>query len=108
MTSIVLVDDQDVVREGLRTILEMHDDLQVVAEAADGEEGIAVVARYRPDVVVMDIRMPRLDGIAATERIVASGAPSRVLVLTVFGEERSVYDALRAGASGFVLKDATR
>jgi DNA-binding NarL/FixJ family response regulator len=86
----------------------MQEDLQVVAEAPDGEEGVAVVARYQPDVVVIDIRMPRVDGIAATERIIASGATSRVLVLTVFGDERSVYDALRAGASGFVLKDATR
>ena len=108
MIDIVLADDQAVVRDGLRAIFETQDDLRVVAEAADGEEAIARVARHQPHVVVMDIRMPRLDGIAATERIVASGSSSRILVLTVFGDERSVYDALLAGASGFILKDATR
>lgn len=108
MISIVLVDDQAVVREGLRAIFETQEDLRVVAEAADGAEATAQVARHQPDVVVMDIRMPRVDGIAATEQIVSSGSSARVLVLTVFGDERSVYDALRAGASGFILKDATR
>ena len=108
MIDIILVDDQAVVRDGLRAIFETQDDLRVVAEAADGEEATALVATYEPDVVVMDIRMPRMDGIAATERIVAAGSPSRILMLTVFGDERSVYDSLLAGASGFILKDATR
>jgi DNA-binding NarL/FixJ family response regulator len=106
---ILLADDQDVVREGLRAIFDTTADLRVVAEAADGAEAVRLAERDKPAVVVMDIRMPVLDGIAATERILASGPTApRVLVLTVFGEEQYVYEALRAGASGFMLKDATR
>jgi DNA-binding NarL/FixJ family response regulator len=106
--SVVLADDQAVVRDGLRVILEAQGDIKVVAEASDGVEAVEHARRSRPDVVVMDIRMPRLDGIEATSRLVASAETSRVLVLTTFGEDEYVYRALRAGASGFVLKDAER
>jgi DNA-binding NarL/FixJ family response regulator len=107
MTSILIADDQALVRVGLRKILESETDLIVVGEAADGEEAIAAAARWRPDVVVMDIRMPVLDGIEATRRIVRAQPTTRVLILTTFGLDGYVYDALRAGASGFMLKDAT-
>jgi DNA-binding NarL/FixJ family response regulator len=107
MTSILIADDQALVRVGLRKILENEADLIVVGEAADGEEAVAAAARWRPDVVVMDIRMPVLDGIEATRRIVRAQPTTRVLILTTFGLDGYVYDALRAGASGFLLKDAT-
>jgi DNA-binding NarL/FixJ family response regulator len=107
MTSILIADDQALVRVGLRKILENETDLIVVGEAADGEGAIAAAARQRPDVVVMDIRMPVLDGIEATRRIVRAQPTTRVLILTTFGLDGYVYDALRAGASGFMLKDAT-
>jgi DNA-binding NarL/FixJ family response regulator len=106
--SVVLADDQAVVRDGLRVILEAQSDIKVVAEASDGVEAVEHARRSRPDVVVMDIRMPRLDGIEATSRLASSGGASRVLVLTTFGEDEYLYRALRAGASGFVLKDADR
>jgi DNA-binding NarL/FixJ family response regulator len=104
---IVIVDDQAMVRSGLRSLLEDEPDLQVVGEAADGETGLALVRRHRPDVVLMDIRMPVLDGIAATRRIGAEGLAARVLVLTTFDLDEYVFKALRAGASGLLLKDAT-
>ena len=105
MTRVVVVDDQPLVRDGLRLILELAGH-EVVGEAGDGERACQVVAATRPDVVLMDLRMPVLDGIEATRRIVAAGSPSRVLVLTTFDLDRHIYDALRAGASGFLLKDA--
>jgi DNA-binding NarL/FixJ family response regulator len=108
MIRILLADDQDVVRDGLKVILEAQDDLDVVAEAADGAEAVELARRCSPDVVVMDIRMPYVDGIVATARLVAAQRQSRILILTTFGEDRYVYDALRAGASGFLLKDARR
>jgi DNA-binding NarL/FixJ family response regulator len=106
MTSVLLADDQALVRVGLRKILENEPDTTVVAEAGNGEEAVAAAARHRPDVVLMDIRMPVLDGIEATRRIVRDRPATRVLVLTTFGLDTYVYDALRSGASGFMLKDA--
>jgi len=102
---IVIADDQQLVRTGFRLILDAEDDLDVVAEAGDGLEAVEVVRRERPDVVLMDIRMPELDGIEATRRIVDGGACSKVLMLTTFDLNEYVYEALRAGASGFLLKD---
>ena len=106
MTSVVVADDQALVRVGLRKILESEADMTIAGEAEDGQDAIAAARRLRPDVVLMDVRMPVLDGIEATRRIVASGAATRVLILTTFGLDTYVYDALRAGASGFMLKDA--
>ena len=108
MISVLVADDQQLVRVGLRTILDNEPDLSVVAEAADGIEAYELTTRHRPDVVLMDVRMPVIDGITATQRIVASGVASRVLVLTTFDLDSYVYRALRAGASGFVLKDMPR
>ena len=106
MTSLVIVDDQGMVRAGFRSLLAAEPDLEVVGEAADGEEAVEVVTRLRPDVTLMDIRMPRLDGIAATRLLVEARVPTRVLVLTTFDLDEYVFEALRAGASGFLLKDA--
>jgi DNA-binding NarL/FixJ family response regulator len=106
MTNVVIVDDQALVRVGLRKILESEPELVVVGEAGDGDDAVDLARRLRPDVVLMDIRMPVLDGIEATRRIVASQPATRVLILTTFGLDEYVYDALRAGASGFMLKDA--
>jgi DNA-binding NarL/FixJ family response regulator len=106
--TVVVADDQPLVRVGLCTILENEPDLSVVGEAGDGIGAYELVRRHRPDVVLMDVRMPILDGIAATRRIVESGVPSRVLVLTTFDLDSYVYEALKAGASGFVLKDMPR
>ena len=105
MSSVIIVDDQRLVRDGLRLILELagHD---VVAEAADGSEGVSAVLALAPDVVLMDVRMPVLDGIEATRRIVAAESPSRVIMLTTFDVDEHVVDALRVGASGYLLKDA--
>ena len=106
MTSVLIVDDQALVRVGLRKILESEPDTTVAGEAADGEDAIVQAKRLRPDIVLMDIRMPVLDGIEATRRIVRALQGTRVLILTTFGLDGYVYDALRAGASGFMLKDA--
>jgi DNA-binding NarL/FixJ family response regulator len=106
MTSVLIADDQALVRVGLRKILEAEPETTVVGEVADGEDAVAAAARLRPDVVLMDIRMPVLDGIEATRRIVRAQPATRVLMLTTFGLDSYVYDALRAGASGFMLKDA--
>jgi DNA-binding NarL/FixJ family response regulator len=107
---VVVADDQPLVRSGLRTILEAQADIDVVAEAADGHEAVVVARRELPDVVLMDVRMPGLDGIAATRQLAGpdATAPIAVLVLTTFDLDEHVYDALRAGARGFLLKDATR
>lgn len=102
---VLVVDDQALVRAGFRMILEAEPDLDVVGEASDGIEAIAAVERLQPQVVLMDVRMPNLDGIAATRRILESGAAARVLMLTTFDMDEYVYEALRAGASGFLLKD---
>ena len=106
MTSVLLADDQALVRVGLRKILEAEPGTSVVGEAADGDEAVAEARRLRPDLVLMDIRMPVLDGIEATRRIVRAQPGTRVLMLTTFGLDSYVYESLRAGASGFMLKDA--
>jgi len=102
---VLLVDDQPLLRLGFRMVLESEADLDVVGEASDGAQAAAMTAALTPDVVLMDVRMPVVDGIEATRRIVASGSASRVLVLTTFDLDEYVYAALRAGASGFLLKD---
>jgi DNA-binding NarL/FixJ family response regulator len=105
MTRVLLADDQVLVRDGFRALIEREPDLEVVGEAADGVEAVALADRLRPDVVLMDIRMPLLDGLEATRRVLAGGAPPRVIVLTTFDRNEWVFEALRAGASGFLLKD---
>jgi DNA-binding NarL/FixJ family response regulator len=104
---IVLADDQALVRAGFRAILDAREDLEVVAEAAHGDAAISAVQEHRPDIVLMDIRMPVLDGIVATSRIVQAGSPARIIMLTTYDLDDLVVAALRAGASGFLLKDAT-
>jgi DNA-binding NarL/FixJ family response regulator len=106
--SVVIADDQELVREGLRMMLEAEDDITVLAEASNGNEALAAARRVDPDVLLMDVRMPELDGIEATARLAQTGARSRVLVLTTFDLDEYVYRAMKAGASGFLLKDATR
>jgi DNA-binding NarL/FixJ family response regulator len=106
MTGVLIADDQPLVRVGLRKILEFEPDLEVAGEAMDGEDAVRQTARLRPDVVLMDIRMPVLDGIEATRRITTAHPDTRVLILTTFGLDGYVYESLRAGASGFMLKDA--
>lgn len=105
MIEVVIADDQGMVRSGLRSLLEEERDLRVVAEAANGKEAVAAVQRHRPHVALMDIRMPELDGLAATRKLVEGGAPTRILVLTTFDLDEYVFEALRAGASGFLVKD---
>jgi DNA-binding NarL/FixJ family response regulator len=107
MTSVLIADDQALVREGFRLILELAG-LEVVGEAADGAQALELARRLTPDVVLMDVRMPNMDGIEATRRIGLAGLPPKVLVLTTFDLDEHVYDALRAGASGFLLKDVER
>jgi DNA-binding NarL/FixJ family response regulator len=102
---IVLADDQALLRKGFRMILETEEGFEIVGEAADGADAVRLVALYEPDVVLMDVRMPDLDGIEATRAIVTSGATSRVLILTTFDLDEYAFNALRAGASGFLLKD---
>jgi DNA-binding NarL/FixJ family response regulator len=103
---VLIADDQELLRAGLRLVLRPHTDIELVGEASDGEQALGLIARVRPDVVVMDLRMPRLDGIEATRRITAQHDGPRVLVLTTFGDDAHVYAALESGASGFLLKDA--
>jgi len=102
---VLVADDQSMVRAGFRMLLADEDGIEVVAEAADGNEAVAKAARFRPAVVLMDIRMPELDGLEATRRILAADPDARVLILTTFDLDEYIYEALRAGASGFVLKD---
>jgi DNA-binding NarL/FixJ family response regulator len=102
---VLVVDDQSMVRAGFRLLLSGEEDIEVVAEAKDGLEAVDVATRVRPTVVLMDIRMPRLDGLEATRRILAADDRARILILTTFDLDEYVYEALRAGASGFVLKD---
>jgi DNA-binding NarL/FixJ family response regulator len=102
---VLVVDDEELVRTGLKAILDAEPDIEVLGEASDGAEVPGLVRRLEPDVVLMDVRMPAVDGIAATRHLVSSGGP-RVLVLTTFGNDGCVYDALRAGATGFLLKRA--
>jgi DNA-binding NarL/FixJ family response regulator len=106
MTTVLIVDDQTLQRLGFRMLLEAEPDMTVVDEATNGSEAVRKTADLHPDVVLMDVRMPGMDGIEATRRIVESGGRSRVLVLTTFDLDEYAYDALRAGASGFFLKDA--
>ncbi len=102
---VLLVDDHQVVRRGLRTFLEVQDDIEVVGEASDGDEGIAAAEQLRPDVVLMDVKMPGTDGIEALRKLRELDNPARVLVVTSFTEQRTVVPALRAGAAGYVYKD---
>jgi DNA-binding NarL/FixJ family response regulator len=102
---VVLVDDQPLIRSGLRVLIADTPDMEVVGEAGDGAEAVRVVADDAPDIVVMDIRMPGMDGIEATRRITSSGSPTHVIVLTTFDDDDYVYGALRAGAGGFLVKD---
>jgi DNA-binding NarL/FixJ family response regulator len=101
----LVVDDQSMVRAGLHMLLAEEPDIDVVAEASNGVEAIAQAARYHPDVILMDIRMPELDGLEATRRVLAADETAKVLILTTFNLDSYVYEALRAGASGFILKD---
>lgn len=106
MIRVVLVDDQALVRAGLKALAERDGDIQVVGEASDGAEGVALVRELRPDLVLMDLRMPGLDGIEATRRILAGPAStSKVLVLTTFDDDQQIAEAIRAGAAGYLLKD---
>jgi DNA-binding NarL/FixJ family response regulator len=107
VTSVLLADDQELVRSGFRLILELAG-FDVAGEASDGREAVELARATQPDVVLMDVRMPGMDGIEATRRIAQAGLPSRVLMLTTFDLDEYVYEALRAGASGFLLKDAGR
>lgn len=104
---ILIVDDQALFREGLRTLLSSQADFDVVAEAANGEEAIRMAAQYRPDVVLMDLRMPLLDGAKATRRIHDNMPSSKVIVLTTFDDDDSIFDGLKAGAVGYLLKDVS-
>ena len=106
MIRVLIADDQALVRGGFHSILAGQDDIDVVGEAEDGKQALAAVEQLQPDVVLMDVRMPGMDGIEATRRITARGLPSRVLVLTTFDVDEYVYEAMRAGASGFLLKTA--
>ena len=106
--SVLIVDDQDLIRGGLRMLLEAEPDITVAGEAGTGHEAIACVRRHDPDVVLMDVRMPDMDGIEATAHLVHAGSRAKILMLTTFDLDKYVYGAMRAGASGFLLKDATR
>ncbi|MET9925972.1 MULTISPECIES: response regulator transcription factor [unclassified Streptomyces] len=106
MTTVLIADDQPMQRFGFRMLLESQDDVTVVGEAGNGTEAINLIARHQPDVTLMDIRMPGLDGIEATRRIIRSGSRTRILIVTTFDLDAYAYDGLRAGASGFLVKDA--
>jgi DNA-binding NarL/FixJ family response regulator len=102
---VLLADDQALIRDGFRAIIDREPDLRVVAEASDGAEAVALARQHRPDVTLMDIRMPRVDGLTATRRLLELPAPPKVLVLTTFDRDDWIYEALSVGASGFLLKD---
>ena len=106
--TVLLCDDQELVRAGFRLILDLEDDIEVVGEAGDGRECLRLTRELVPDVVLMDVRMPTMDGIEATRALVAAGSPSRALMLTTFDLDELVYAAMAAGASGFLLKDSPR
>lgn len=106
MIRVLLVDDQQLIRAGLRMLCDAEPDLEVVGEAGNGRDAVTLAARLTPDVVVMDLRMPGVDGITATSRILAARPATRILVLTTFGDDDHLYPALTAGACGFLLKDA--
>ena len=108
MISVLIADDQDLVREGLRMLLEAEPDLTVAGEAGTGSEALAQARTLDPDVILMDVRMPQMNGIEATSRLVQAGCRARILMLTTFNLDEYVYHALKAGASGFLLKDASR
>ncbi len=105
MITVLLADDQPLVRAGLRTILQEESDMQVVGEASDGSIAVDMAESLKPEVVLMDVRMPKMDGIEATRRISAGESPPRIIILTTFDLDQYVYEALKAGASGFLLKD---
>jgi len=105
--TLLLVDDQRLMRDGLRTLLELEDDLQVVAEAENGRQALEAYARHRPDVVLMDIRMPGMDGVEATRRLRERWPQARVIILTTFDDDEYVFEGLRAGALGYLLKDVS-
>lgn len=108
-TRVLVADDHEIIREGLRMILsEERETIEIIGEAADGEQAIRLAERLHPDVVLMDLMMPRLDGIAATERLRATGSTCRVLILTTHADDERIVDAIRAGAIGYLLKDAMR
>lgn len=106
MIRVLTVDDQPLIRDALRTIVDREPDLEMVGEVGSGDEAVGAVRRYRPDVVLMDVRMPGTDGIAATRQVLAEPEPPKVLILTTFDLDEYVHAGLRAGASGFLLKDA--
>ncbi len=108
MIRLIVADDQELVREGIAAILEAEPDIEVVGSAADGAEALGLVHAVQPDVALIDIRMPEIDGVEATRRIVQGGSATRVLILTTFATDANVVGALRAGASGFLLKDAPK
>jgi len=108
MISVLIADDQDLIRKGLRMLLEAEPDFRVAGEAGDGSQALAQARNLDPDIILMDVRMPRVDGIEATTRLVQSGSRARILMLTTFNLDEYVYHAMKAGASGFLLKDATR
>lgn len=108
MLGVLVVDDEAIVRDGLRTIIDLEADLEVVGEAGDGEEALALAVRLQPDVALVDVQMPAMDGIELTRRLQGLRKPPRVLVLTTFDHNEYVYEALRAGASGYLLKDVRR
>jgi DNA-binding NarL/FixJ family response regulator len=108
MIRILIADDEALVRDGFRSILDNEPEFEVVAEAADGASAVDQAARHHPDVALLDVRMPRMDGLEAAERILAAREPPRILILTTFDSDQYVYRALRAGASGFLLKDVRR
>lgn len=108
MIRVLIADDQALVRDGLRAIAELEDDIEVVGEAVNGREAVTATRQLRPDVVLMDVQMPELDGIEATRRIVAAPEAPRIVMLTTFDRNEYLYEAMRAGASGFLLKDMRR
>jgi DNA-binding NarL/FixJ family response regulator len=105
-TRVLLVDDQELMRMGFRMVIDSQEDLEVVGEVGNGRQALGAVARLAPDVILMDVRMPEMDGVEATRRLIDAGSSARVIILTTFDLDEYVYAALRAGASGFLLKDA--